>query len=390
MRKRPEKKGKRVLLVLNSDFGVGNTIGARALPIAREAKRRGNEVIVICRSGDATLKGEFEVITPIIGGKAIMQALTAIPIYISKSAPASKWKNALFDAAVKRILRRGTVKDVDIVHAWESLPKAFAFIRKENPRTMILQDLPIALPNVLDDVKGADKLFTRSERSVPEAFIEAKGLTDRFITPSAFVQESLVRVGVSRKRIAIIPFGVDTKRFRPVDKGERPFRVAFSGNVNNRKGIPDLVSAWKGIALPKSELHLYGRVYPETRECLRDAAKHRIIIHGFCETSRDLPKNHLFVFPTLMEGSAKSTYEALACGLPVITTRNAGSVVRNGREGMIIEARDEKALEKGIERYASDRKMLKRHAEAARKRAIGYTWERYASAVVDEYERMRR
>ena len=52
----------------------------------------------------------------------------------------------------------------------------------------------------------------------------------------------------------------------------------------------------------------------------------------------------VFVFPSLFEGSAVVTYEALACGLPSVVTAAAGSVVRDGMEGFIVESRDVNTL----------------------------------------------
>ena len=48
----------------------------------------------------------------------------------------------------------------------------------------------------------------------------------------------------------------------------------------------------------------------------------------------------MFVLPSLAEGSAEVTYEAIAAGVPVVTTRAAGSVVRDGIEGRIVPERD--------------------------------------------------
>ena len=47
----------------------------------------------------------------------------------------------------------------------------------------------------------------------------------------------------------------------------------------------------------------------------------------------------VFVFPSLFEGSAVVTYEALACGLPSVVTPDAGSVVRDGVEGFVVPGR---------------------------------------------------
>jgi glycosyltransferase involved in cell wall biosynthesis len=62
----------------------------------------------------------------------------------------------------------------------------------------------------------------------------------------------------------------------------------------------------------------------------------------------------VFVFPSLCEGSAMVTYEALAAGLPVITTPNAGSVVRDGVDGFIVPIRDAEAIAAKLDLLARD------------------------------------
>ena len=90
----------------------------------------------------------------------------------------------------------------------------------------------------------------------------------------------------------------------------------------------------------------------------------------------------MFVLPTLAEGSAEVTYEALAAGVPVITTKSAGSVVRDGVEGRIVPERDPEALVYAIEELVQDRAMRLRMAIAARERAKEFTWERYGERLL--------
>jgi glycosyltransferase involved in cell wall biosynthesis len=90
----------------------------------------------------------------------------------------------------------------------------------------------------------------------------------------------------------------------------------------------------------------------------------------------------LFVLPTLAEGSAESVYEALAAGLPVITTKSAGSVVRDGIEGRIVPERDPEALAEAIRELTEDRALRDRMAVAARERARDFTWERYGERLL--------
>jgi glycosyltransferase involved in cell wall biosynthesis len=84
----------------------------------------------------------------------------------------------------------------------------------------------------------------------------------------------------------------------------------------------------------------------------------------------------------LAEGSAEVTYEALAAGLPVITTRSAGSVVRDGIEGFIIPERDPEKLTVAIRQIVEDRSLRDRMSVAARTRARDYTWQRYAGRLL--------
>ncbi len=90
----------------------------------------------------------------------------------------------------------------------------------------------------------------------------------------------------------------------------------------------------------------------------------------------------IFVLPSLAEGSAEATYEALAAGLPVITTKAAGSVVRNGIEGRIVLERDPDALAQAIEEITEDRALRNRMALAARARARDFTWHRYGEQLL--------
>ena len=90
----------------------------------------------------------------------------------------------------------------------------------------------------------------------------------------------------------------------------------------------------------------------------------------------------VFVFPSLCEGSATVTYEALAAGLPVITTPNAGSVVRDGVDGFIVPIRDAEAIAAKLDLLAGDPGLLAQMAENARARAQEFSWEKYGQRLI--------
>jgi glycosyltransferase involved in cell wall biosynthesis len=66
----------------------------------------------------------------------------------------------------------------------------------------------------------------------------------------------------------------------------------------------------------------------------------------------------VFLLPTVCEGSATVCYEALAAGLPVVTTPNAGSTVRDGVDGFVVPIRDSETLVERLARLAEDPELL--------------------------------
>jgi len=95
------------------------------------------------------------------------------------------------------------------------------------------------------------------------------------------------------------------------------------------------------------------------------------------------------VFPSTCEGSAKSTYEAAACGLPQITTRESGDVVQDGVNGIIIPSDDPDALAAAIERLHADRDLCARLGAAGRARvAENFTWDHFRRRLLEAYDRV--
>jgi glycosyltransferase involved in cell wall biosynthesis len=77
------------------------------------------------------------------------------------------------------------------------------------------------------------------------------------------------------------------------------------------------------------------------------------------------------------------TYEALAAGLPVITTPNAGSVVRDGVEGFIVPIRNPESLAEKIDLLARNPELLAQMSQKARERAQEFSWAKYGERLVD-------
>jgi len=217
---------------------------------------------------------------------------------------------------------------------------------------------------------------------------------DHVAIPSDFVRDSFLAEGdaetegKSATPLIQTPFGVDVSRFRPAEnsQGERPFRVLFVGQLGIRKGVPDLLEAWQRLGWRDAELWLVGRVNADLKAILPQYA-HLPSVH-FPGHIPDLAETYraadVFAFPSIEEGSALVTYEALACGLPVVTTYNAGSLVRDALEGFLIPIRDPDALAARLEGLRADPALRREMGAAARARAEAYTWEHYGDALAEK------
>ena len=210
-------------------------------------------------------------------------------------------------------------------------------------------------------------------------------LADLILVPSDHIAESLVRHGTPRGKVRVIPYAADLDRFRP-DPSKRHDAACtflFAGGITQRKGIKYLLEAWRQVRRPGWRLQLLGPLprdlgplgpYLDEVEPLGRV--------GHAEMPARMAAADVFVFPSLFEGSAVVTYEALACGLPCVVTPNAGSVVRDGIEGRLVPAGDVQRLAEAMEQLGADPELRARTSARARARAETFGWPRYHAAVV--------
>lgn len=209
-------------------------------------------------------------------------------------------------------------------------------------------------------------------------------LADHFICPSAAVQTDLVESwGVAPHRTTLVPYGMNPSWLELQCQPQRG-RVLFVGTADLRKGIHYLAMAAEKLRAQghQYEFHVAGNVSDQVRQ--QPLCRHLTFLGRIPRDriQKEFSAADVFVLPSLAEGSAEVTYEALAAGLPLITTAAAGSVAREGIEGRIIHERDPVALAAAIEQVVEDRTLRARMALAARERARDYMWEKYGERLV--------
>ena len=89
----------------------------------------------------------------------------------------------------------------------------------------------------------------------------------------------------------------------------------------------------------------------------------------------------VFVFPSYFEGFALVLLEAMACGLPVITTDAAGIDILDDKTGQVVAAGDMDALVESLRWFSKNRNELPAMRNAARAKAEQYTWRKYRDSV---------
>jgi len=193
------------------------------------------------------------------------------------------------------------------------------------------------------------------------------------------VRRSLLDAGVPERKVLLSSYGWSPERMAapagaPREDGRPTF--LFVGSICIRKGAHLLLDAWRAAGLD-GRLLLAGALLPEVAQVAGPllAAPGVTLLGHVREVAKVFAGADAFVFPTLEEGSPLVTYEALAHGLPVVTTpMGAGELVRDGVEGILCEPYDRDAWVSALRLLARDAPLRARLGAAARRRAEGFTW----------------
>jgi glycosyltransferase involved in cell wall biosynthesis len=196
---------------------------------------------------------------------------------------------------------------------------------------------------------------------------------DYVIALSDFVKRTYEQVGFPAERIFVAYPDVDIRRFTPARKRGNVFRVMYMAYTKPLKGLQYLLKAWDDIKLPDAELVIVGEYATGMPDILKkrfaEIAQRNSNIRWIGDTQRAEDLYHeasVFVLPSLSEGFGKVTLEAMASGLPVITTENAAGIVEDGKTGFVVPIRNARAIGEKIEYLYHDREALVQMGENAR------------------------
>ena len=257
---------------------------------------------------------------------------------------------------------------------WGRSDVLFGFIRNIHPE-LCRAAREAGLQTIADqmiapyEIEVAEELLQRerfpgwSEKSLPddaESCTQIERATwdqlDHITCALPYVREGLVQQGIQADRISIFPYPIEASEFPLHDRRGRegPMVVGFVGAVGLRKGSPYFVEVARRLNSKKIRFVMVGPVHLSP-SVLPDIRRHVEIIGPVprSEVRRWLEKFDVYFFPSTCEGSAGSVMEAMATGLPIVTSPNAGSIIDHGKNGYIHPYTQTDLFAAAIERLAT-------------------------------------
>jgi glycosyltransferase involved in cell wall biosynthesis len=208
------------------------------------------------------------------------------------------------------------------------------------------------------------------------------------VANSQFTASTLEGTGVAREKVRVVPLGAPEidRSWRDCARATPP-RVLFVGSISTRKGAHLLLDAWRALRPGNTaELLMVGQwLLPERWR--RDLPAGVRVLKWL--TRPELREQYLsataLVLPSLLDGFGMVVTEALAHGLPVITTRNTGAadLIEAGRNGWVIGAGDVEALAERLQHCIERPAELEAMREAAERSAAQRPWSVYRTEIVD-------
>lgn len=310
--------------------------------------------------------------------------------------PLMRWRNELFE---RHVAFRLDPSLLDLFVGFSGV--SLRGIRRMNGEgeTTVLERCSSHVETQIEIVGQEHRDHGSGQYSVPQRTIE-KNLTeyqeaDYIMTPSEFVRQSFLDRDVPAEKVWMVPYATDHTKYRPRDETDSEdddeFEVLYAGGLDLRKGVHYLLDAWSELDLPDAKLVLAGGISGYGEELAEEYSDDPTI--EFAGWVTDMPARYrsasAFVFPTLEEGSAYVTYEAMASGLPVVTTSHSGWVGTDGEHGIEIPVRDTDALADAIRRLYDDADERRRLGGNARDLiTTSYTWDDYGKRVRRAYSAM--
>lgn len=241
----------------------------------------------------------------------------------------------------------------------------------------------------------------------PRMMKYSAGKADELITVSDSTRDDLIRIlQIDPKKVTTTHLGVNPG-YRPIADEKEKKRAAekydlpdefilYVGLIEPRKNLPVLIDAYKQLRSKGSDYELvlvgrYGWMYEAVLKQVRNLnLEHAVRFLGYVP-QEDLPLVYnlasLFVYPTIYEGFGLPVLEAMACGVPVITSDVSSMPEIVGKAGLLTPVNDKQALYETMENALTDIDLRKDLINKGPQRAKEFSWSRTAWLTLQVYQK---
>ncbi|RFU22906.1 glycosyltransferase family 4 protein [Geodermatophilus marinus] len=301
--------------------------------------------------------------------------VVALPSRGETVVPAD-WEGDI-DEIVRTVLRLHAEAPFDVLHAQYGYPPGLAVLAAARET---------GLPAVVS-IQGGDGHWVgtccATHAHAMRTVVDASSAV--LIGSASFRDEVVGNLGCDPARFTIVPGATDTRRFTPAERPlgalREPPVLLFHGRVDRRKGVLDLLAA-----LPEGVRLVVSGIGPDLDEA-RARADGRTTFLGYVppdEAPEVYRSADVFVSPTYSEGFSNTLLEAMASGLPVVSTDSVGVVdcLRHEENGLLHAPGDVAGLRAALDRLLADAGLRERLAAAALEEVRRlYSWPVLARAV---------
>lgn len=387
-------KAPRLTVAAYTHFGARGLKGVETYYLVKEAWRRGylQKVIAVSKK---RCQSDFDLnlVKTLPGESRLISGLVQIKEKVWQAFPSRWFGEMIFDRyAASRLTRPGgililTPGMISTARRARALGyRVFLYAATPDPKYLLEQ---IRIEREALGLKDGEGGKDRSRMA--SRWTASLALTDHLIAVSEFSKDTYVTYGFPQERVSVAPLGVALQRFpRTAPPTDSRFTYLFVGHVNGTtgivKGLQYLLQAWSELGLKNATLVACGKIGAEGREVIRryEGRLHNVELAGrVSDPAEYYRRAAVFVLPSVAEGMAKVTIEAMATGRPIIVTPNSGAVARDGVDGFYVPPRDVEALKERMLYFYNHREEVARMGANASEWAQRFSWERFSQQIAD-------
>lgn len=274
----------------------------------------------------------------------------------------------------------------DLVHAFSGLPGGITALLLNRPYIVSLRGTEVP-----DYEERFSSFINLVKPLIKLSWVRAKSIDAN----SKYLKRLALKMAPDLK-IRVINNGVNLKKFYSAKKLSKKMIILCNSRLGKRKGVKYLIKAMPQVlrTIPKVKLWLVGEGIEKqnlkrlTSELKLDKQVEFLGRVKHIKLPEIYKKSSLFVLPSLSESLSNSLLEALACGLPVVTTKVGGnSELVSNSNGVLVSPAQVKTLAVEIINLLNQSDLRKQMSQASREIAKQYSWNKTAQKYFQLYSK---